>query len=464
MTRRMDTVTARLVDYAASFSYADITPTARDATLRHLFDAIACAVAGSATEPAEIAVRVARSVRGDESATVWGANLNSIPAYATFANTIMVRSLDWNDGMFAKGGGHPSDMIPPLLAAGEVTGASGYQVLEAIALAYEVLGSLGNQAIGNYRGWDQGLYMTVATALGIGKLRGLDRDRMANAVSLSIVPAIPLMVTRRGALSMWKGAATAAAVMHATTATKWAEEGMTGPAEPFAGRCGIFDQISGPFELDLPAYPDGQFITEISHQKMFPAESHSQALLGFMPKVREWASVDDIESIDIDAYQRLFVAIGSDPSVWDPQNRETADHSLPYLLTVSLVDGDVTVGSFTDERIADPALRPIMAKIRITENDEYTAGYRPPGQEVAGCPRVRIVVRRKDGAVIDEEVTYPKGHQRNPMTAADLDAKLDRASGGIVSDAKREEIREAWWGFEKVPNVAEVVATLASFK
>ena len=86
-----------------------------------------------------------------------------------------------------------------------------------------------------------------------------------------------------------------------------------------------------------------------------------------MPKVREWASVDDIESIDIDAYQRLFVAIGSDPSVWDPQNRETADHSLAYLLAVALVDGDVTVGSFTDERIADPALRPIMAKIRITE-------------------------------------------------------------------------------------------------
>ncbi len=460
----MDATTARLVDYAEAFSYAELGDTARDATLRHLFDGIACAIAGYATEPAQIAVRIARGVRGDEQATVWGAGVSSIPAYATFANTIMVRGLDWNDGMFAKWGGHPSDMIPALLAAGEVSGSSGYQVLEAVALAYEVLGALGNQVVGTQRGWDQGLFMGLATALGIGKLRGLDPARMANAVSLSVVPAVPLMVTRRGELSMWKGAATAAAVMHATTATKWAEEGMTGPDRPFEGTRGLWEQVTGPFELHLPAFPGGKTITEISHQKMFPAESHSQSLLGFMPQVRAWAPMEDIESMDIEVYQRMHVAIGLDPTVWDPKNRETADHSLPYLLTVALVDGDLTVNSFTDERIADPALRPLMAKIRIRENEEFTAAYRPPGglMEAAGCPRVRITIRRNDGAVMTEELTYPKGHMLNPMTAADLDAKLDKACVGAVTEEKREQIRAAWWSLGEAPQVAEVIRSLAS--
>jgi 2-methylcitrate dehydratase len=460
----MDATTARLVEYADQFTWSGLTESARQATLRHLFDAVACAIAGYSTEPAQIAVRIARTVRGDEAATVWGADTASIPAYATFANTIMVRSLDWNDGMFAKGGGHPSDMVAPLLATGEVTGSSGEQVLEAIALSYEVLGALGNQGVGPTRGWDQGLYMGLATSLGIAKLRGLDRARAANAVALTIVPAIPLMVTRRGELSMWKGAATAASVMHAVNATRWAEEGMTGPGEPFAGKAGVFDQISnGPFDLQLPAYPDGKYITEISHQKIYPAESHSQPLIAFMPTVLEWTPVEDIESIDIEVYFRLFVAIGSDPTCWDPKNRETADHSLPYLLSVALTDGDVTFDSFTDERIADPALRPLMAKIHITENEAFSEGYRPPGMEIAGVPHTRISIRRKDGAVMTEDITYPRGHMNNPMTVADLDAKLDKASAGIVKDDKREQIRSAWWGIGSADRVADVVATMARF-
>jgi 2-methylcitrate dehydratase len=462
----MDEVTAGLVDYAQVFSWEGLSGAARTATLNHVFDAVACAVAGSATEPAQIAARLAGTERGDEQAVVWGAGLTSTPAHAAFANTIMVRTLDWNDGMFAKAGGHPSDMVAPLVAIGEVVGASGRSVLEAVALAYEVLGALGNQgaASSTKRGWDQGLYMGVATALAIGKLRGMSRDQLANAVSLSIVPAVPLMVTRRGELSMWKGAATAAAVLHAIQATRWAEAGITGPAEPFAGGSGVFDQISGgPFELTLPAYPD-RMIVEISHQKVYPAESHSQALIAVMPRVLEWAgAVEAIESIDIAAYLRLYVAIGSDPSVWDPKNRETADHSLPYLLARALVDGDVSVDSFTAARIADPTLRPVMAKIHITEDPRLTEEYRPAGMEVAGAPHTVLTVTRNDGAVFTEDVTYPRGHLMNPMTAADLDAKLDRASIGILKESRREEIRRAWWALESAPRVADVVATLARF-
>src|SRR6202012_634432 len=100
----MDHITKQLVDYTAGFSLADVPPGARQAALNHLVDAVGCAIAGYRTASAQIGVRVARTVTStSRPATVFGADAVSAPAYAAMANTIMVRSLDWNDGMLAKG-------------------------------------------------------------------------------------------------------------------------------------------------------------------------------------------------------------------------------------------------------------------------------------------------------------------------------------------------------------------------
>src|SRR5574341_912313 len=180
----MDKTTERLVTYARTFAEAPLPPAAVDAARNHLVDAVACAIAGYSTPPARVAVQVARTMRSDRTATVLGAGVRSAPAYAVFANTVMVRSLDWNDGMLAPGGGHPSDMIPAILAAAETLDSSGEQVLRAIVLAYEALGSLGATVDRVKLGLDQGLFMGVATAMGVGLLHGLDDQRLANAISL----------------------------------------------------------------------------------------------------------------------------------------------------------------------------------------------------------------------------------------------------------------------------------------
>jgi len=459
----MDKTTKTLVDYARTYWSETPPQTVFDAALNHLVDTAACIIAGYSTPPAQIATAVARTMSSDRPATVFGAGLHSAPAYAVFANTVMVRTLDWNDGMLAPGGGHPSDMIPAVLAAGEINDSSGSDVLKCIILAYEALGSLGAMVDRLALHIDQGLFMGVATASAIGMLHGLDDEQLANAMSLSLVPAIPLNATRRGSLSMWKGAATAAATTNATNAVAYAQAGLTAPGEPFDGNGGLKVALTGPFDLTLPAYPGGKAVIELSHQKMFPAESHSQALLALVPKILEWSSLDQIESIHVDAYQVLYVSIGRDPSVWDPQTRESADHSLPYLLAVAMVDGRLTPASFAPERIADPALRPIMAKIRITENPEYTAQYRPPGMELAGSPKLKIVVRNAAGDEFAQEVTYPKGHSKNPMSRDDINKKLDVICDGVIPDPERDQIRDAWWNIEKAENVRTVISTLADF-
>ncbi|HLI14732.1 MAG TPA: MmgE/PrpD family protein [Acidimicrobiales bacterium] len=457
----MDALVRRLVELTSSFSLAEVPDRARRAAVRHIVDSVACAIAGYGTEPGRRARRFAGALRHEPGATVIGAGTKSAPAYAAFANTVMVRALDWNDGMLARGGGHPSDMLGALFATGEVAGSSGAQVLEATVLAYELLGALGRVAPLTERGWDQGLFVGAAAALAMGKLLGLRERELANALSLSLVPAVPLLVTRRGEISMWKNAATAWALLNATNAVAFAEAGMTGPSHPFEGPCGVFDQVTGRIEPQLPADPEGALVIELSHQKLFPAESHAQALLGLLPRLRAFTSVEEIEAIEIEAYAVLRNAIGSHPSVYDPKTPETADHSLPYLLAVGLVDGAVTPASFTPERLADPALRPLMARISIREDPDLTAGYRPARSEISGAPRARITVRKRSGEVLEAEASFPKGHARNPFDDDDVNAKLDVACAGRLTESQRETVRGAWWRIEEAPTLAPLMATIA---
>ncbi|HTX82205.1 MAG TPA: MmgE/PrpD family protein [Streptosporangiaceae bacterium] len=461
---QVDKTTEQLVEYATSFSAGDLTGSVQEATLLRMVDTIACAIVGYDALPVRIAIEAARPVSSITPATVLGAGFTTSPELAAFVNTSMVRTYDWNDGMLAQGGGHPSDMIPAVLAAGETIHADGQQVMLSIALAYELLGALGNAAPVRDRGWDQGTFMGISAALAVGRMLGLNARQLANAASLALVPHIPLRVNRTGQLSMWKGSASASAMHSALFAVRLAANGMTGPDEPFEGKTGLFDQVTGPFAVCLPASDSGQLVIEINHLKLYPAETHAQSLLGLMPTLRAWRPVDEIASIEIGTYWQAYHEISMHPSKWDPVTRETADHSLPYLLACALVDGRISVrDTFTPARIADPALRPVMQKISVTEDPEYTRGFRPAGSAISGVPRSRLRATDIRGDSFIEEVGFHRGHVMNPMTRADVDSKFAIASEGVISDALRDEIRAAWWKAADCPDIADLMALTADF-
>ena len=118
---------------------------------------------------------------------------------------------------------------------------------------------------------------------------------------------------------------------------------------------------------------------------------------------------------------------GSEPEKWDPRSRETADHSLPYLIAVALRDGAVTPDSFAMERVLDPDLRPLMRKVNVSENPEFTRQH-PPAQ------MARLEVVTKSGARFSEECSYPKGHCENPLTDEELEKKF-HGLAQVVLDA-----------------------------
>jgi 2-methylcitrate dehydratase len=452
----VDSTTERIVDYAIGFSKDDLTDAAFNSTVNHLVDTIAVGIAGTTAEASHIAVRLAATTRGEPGATVIGLGPGIAPDMAAFANAVMVRTYDWNDGMQARSGGHPSDMIPGLLAAGEIAHASGLDVLIATALAYELLGGLGASVA---RGpFDQGLFMGAAVALAAGRLLGLDRQQLGHAASLALTTALPLGVHRWGALSMMKGASTAFAVRNGVFSARLAGAGFTSAPEPVEGFYGL-STVLGEFQPRLPVLPDGPSVVEMSHQKPIPAESQVLGLLGLVPAVRAWTPVEEIDSIEVVLSERAVRHV-ADEAKFDPQNRETADHSLPFMLAVALIDGDISLDSYRPERFNDPLVRGLMAKMKVTASEEFSQ-LRTVHEGVMRAHPVRVTFRTRSGQTFHEELRYHKGHYMDPMTPADIDVKFDKACRGVVSDPQRDVIRHAWWRVADVPDITEPVALLA---
>ena len=445
----MDNTTEKIARYATSLDHAELTPGALHGAKQRIIDTLGCAIGGYRSEPAQIACRLAAASSGVPSARVLGSGASTSMEMAAFANTVMVRYLDCNDAYVSKGAGHASDMIPALMAVAEAHHLSGPDVLTAMVAAYEVFAALADVVSLMDKGWDQGVFVVLGTAAGAGRLLGLSREQMGNALALAVSANIPTRQTRGGELSMWKGCATAASARAGLFAALLAREGMTGPTQAFEGRHGVWEQVTGPFQLVQLGAVDRPWAVERSNLKYFPAEFHAQAPLWAMLKLREKLGAGTVAAINVQIYSAAYREIGSEPEKWAPRTRETADHSLPYLLAAALHDGFISADTFSESRIADPRLHETMARIRITENAEFTRLY----------PHVmasEIEVVTVNGARYVERADYPKGHVRNAMTDADIETKFMGLCAGLLTPARCSEILTAVWDLDKISDIGEV--------
>jgi len=222
-----------------------------------------------------------------------------------------------------------------------------------------------------------------------------------------------------------------------------AARGMTGPTEAFEGRHGLFEQVTGRFALAPLAAAGGSFGVERSGIKYLPTEYNSQLPLYQILQLRQQVPLEQIEAIEVEVYHFTFTEIGSEPAKWRPTTRETADHSLPYMLAVTLLDGGISVESFTPERIADPRLPPLMDRIRIRENADFSRRY----PETMDC---RITVRTRDGRSLVEHGSYPRGHGKNPMSDAEVEAKFHALCANVLPRAQADALLRAVWAFDSV--------------
>lgn len=452
----MDETTRTLASYITGLTYDRLSPGAVYETKKRLVDAMACAIGGFNSPPAAIARRIAGRNSGEPPARVIGTGQRTSMEMAAFANAVMVRYLDFNDTYISKGSGHPSDMTPAILAVADAQGASGRDTLLAIAIAYEVYAAMADVIALRDLGWDQGVFAVLGSAAGAAKLLNLSVQQVGDALAIAITANISTRQTRAGELSMWKGVATAAAVRAGVAAALLAQEGMTGPTAAFEGKDGIWEKVTGKFQLGPMGVKGRQFGIERTNLKFFPSEYHSQAPLWIALELRRKVAAADIETINVETYFTAWSEIGSEPQKWNPETRETADHSLPYLLALGLIDGRITAKSFDAERMHDPAVRDLMNRIEIAERKDFTSQF--PGKLMT-----QIEVITRSGQRIVESAQYPKGHSKNPMSDDDVNNKFSLVCEGVMDTARRDSLLQTLWGIDQAADL-NVMFDLLSLK
>jgi 2-methylcitrate dehydratase len=449
-----ETLAERLADFALSTRFEDLPGPVVVEAKRRLIDAFGCA-AGALDEPAPgVARRVAARVRGEPGAALIGGGRSS-PDWAAFANGVHIRYLDCNDTYLSLEPAHPSDNWAAVMAAGEAAGSDGRAWIAAAAVAYEVQCRLCDAASIRARGWDHTTYGSISTSLAAARLLGLTRAQAVHALGIAGTTGTALRLTRAGELSMWKGCAFAAAARNGIFAALLAAEGMTGPAPLFEGDMGFCQQVSGPLHLATLGGPAAtNWMLPKTSIKFVPAEYHSQsaiaAALALRPRVGDPSR---IESIEIATFRTAVEIIGQDPEKWRPRTRETADHSLPYCTAVALVDGAISAAQFSPERLADPALLNLVARTTVVEDPALTAGY------PAGIPN-RVTVRLADGTVLVEQVAFPPGHDKNPLTDEQLAEKFRGLAEPALGPERSARLYDRLRSIETDPRPHEVIALL----
>jgi 2-methylcitrate dehydratase len=445
----MDQTTSSLADYALGTHFDDLPTEIVRQAKRRLIDTIAC-VAAAYDEPLSVMARaVAERQSGNPSAGVWGSSSRSTPEAAAFANGVMLRFLDYNDMYRVTTGGHPSDVIAAVLSVADAVRANGRDTLNAIVVAYEVYCMYCEVTDLNEKGWDQPVYGVIASAIGAGKLLGLSRQEMGEAISLAVVPNMAMLQTRRGELSSWKGAAAANAARNGVFAAILAKEGFTGPEAVFEGPSGFFE-LAGKFDVALDG--SSERITR-TNMKCFPVCYHGQAAVRAALNLHGKVRPEDVAAIRVETYAQALREMASDKTRWAPESRETADHSLPFVVAAALTDGWLTPRSFTAARLRDPALKALMGKIEVGRDDEFVARY----PVSASC---RLIVTKKDGARIIEEVRSPEGHSDNPLSDAALESKYFGLFQDYGPDEQAQEVLRALWRFDEFDDVRDVLALL----
>jgi 2-methylcitrate dehydratase len=385
-------------------------------------------------------------------ATVIGSGQRTTPDLAAFANGVMIRYLDYNDINHSKyGGGHHSDDIAAVLSPVEVVHGGGKEAITATVLAYEINYNFPDQVDLLAKSWDTMVFGVIACGVAAAKAFGLSKEEIAQAINLSVAPNTGLRQTRIGAVSHWKGVAMANAARNGVFAAIIAAKGMTGPDPIFEGLGGLFNAVTGPFELDPFGGNGRPFRILDSMIKHFPlgaiAQTAVEGVLRIRPKL---ASIDDIEEILVETNG---TTMSGDPDKWDPKTREAADHSMPYSVATALRFGPPQVYHYHPEYFRDPTTLELMQKVKVEVTEEGLKS-RPDG----GLNVVEVVT--KSGQRFIERGTYHKGHPKNPMTDEELEGKFRSLAQGLLGDRQMHLLLERLWNLEQVDDIGEVMGLL----
>lgn len=419
---------------------------------RFHLDSIACGVSALAcgtNAPAVLRREALEYAVADEApgATCLGSRVRVAPEKAVLANSSAVREWDSNGTNFGynpvrgdtRGEFGHNDFYPVAAAAAQVRGLDGRTMLLAMLAIDEIRGRLAEVFSLKDHKIDHVVHGAIASAAVFGAALGATVDQIESAVGQVVAHYVPFRAIRAGKqLSDSKGASAAISAEVAVLSVRRAMRGFVGPADIFRNPEAIFclfekpaEKHASPFDLQLGAGGD-DFAVMGMHFKLGLYEHQSAgAIQGLMDLLATHptlvADENSLRRVQIDIYQPAFGIIG-DPAKRDPQTRQSADHSMVYIIATLLrkaieskrtswQDLMLEPADYNEQSLHNPLTRQLMEKIEFRHGGpEYDAKYPD------GIPTSLVIDHEGLGRLSSGLVMYPTGHARN--TTAPLDALL----------------------------------------
>jgi 2-methylcitrate dehydratase len=452
-----DTITARISRWAGQLGFDQLPDDAVHEAKRYLLDSVGCALGGFLQHDVKIALEVLGEHGGRGGATVIGTGAKTDPVSASLLNALMVRVMDYNDIYWKQDPSHPSDIIPAALACGERAAKNGRDLIVGIVLGHEFEMRLCEAAFPGVRerGWHHATLTAFVSPIVAGKMLDLDWERMQHAIGISGSRMCTLGAVTAGKLTMMKNTVDPMATQSGVLAALLAERGYTGPEHVIDGKEGLVHCMGPEWKLNLLEDGLGKSwrITQCG-MKAFPTEALTHAPIScVLDLIKENdLAADRVEKVHIRSLARA-ADILADPSKYDPRSKETADHSLPYVIAAAIAERQVTPLQFTAEKIMDPTIRAQLNKVEVVADPEIEALF-PELQ------RVVVKITTTDGQELTKQVDYPKGDPRNPLTDREIEEKFDALAEPVLPEDRRREIKDTIWRLERLSSISDLMELL----
>jgi 2-methylcitrate dehydratase len=442
----------KFAEFALSVKYEALPTDVVASAKRVLLDTLGCAFGAVGSDPANIAEATIRKTFGEgNTATVIGYPRLATVEGALFVNGVLVRSLDMNDTYIGTEPLHPSEVLPAALALCEEKGRSGRDLIEAMVVGYEASMRI-NDAISFI---ERGFHPLCAASYGIpliaGKIWGLPKGAIANAVGTAGARGFTSFVVNSGAISMMKSMGLAATAVDGVFATRLAAQGFTGPSGTLEWLASKMKPTKEDFAVDLEL---ARYRLPRVAFKRFPVQIELQAVAeaGVLLSPRMKGRAQDIRAITVETYPGIIERV-ADPAKFRPQTRGTADHSLPICLAMALLDGDVTVSQFEKDRWRGSDVMALVEKTSVKPGESLIAKF-PKGRGA----NVEIVFA--DGQSLRETVEVPEGDADRPLSRASLERKFMNFAIPVVSKAGAERIMSLVASLEELKDIRELTQAL----
>jgi len=452
-----ETVTAKMARWAAGLEFNHLSQDAVYQSQRFLLDSVGCALGGYQQHDVKIALQVIDEIAGRGPTTVIGTGKKIDPVSASFANALMIRCMDYNDIYWKQDPSHPSDIFPAALACCERAKSDGRELIVGLVLGHEFEMRFCEAAFPGIRerGWHHATLTAFVSPLVAGRALHLSWDQIQHAVGISASRHCTLGAVTAGKLTMMKNTVDPMATQSGVLAALMAEKGYTGPEHVVDGKEGLTHCFGPEWKLNLltDGLGDSWRITQCG-MKAFPTEALTHTPISAVLDLIKTNDLkpDQVEKVQIRSLARA-ADILSDPSKYDPLTKETADHSLPYVIAAAIVDRQVTPAQFEMKRIMDPAIRAQLKKVEVVADPEIEKVF-------PALQRVVVNITTIEGRTFSKQLDYPKGDPRNPLTDAEVEEKFAALADGVLSSGAQKKLRDTIWNLEKVGSVSKLMALM----